>query len=234
MGGERARRRGLSHRRIQCAERRATALGCVRSHARNRVCPGYGRALWCNSLAILSMTLPAPTALRCGEVTEAFASAWWQVTRYRWISHCFSPASVRLAPLRGCTSGHSSSSDSAKSTNESRQSIRQGFLLVRLEFCQQALMSFRQTPGQTRGLLVPCITQMQSEHPRIVKIAHPLHPSPPLQVLDEATHRTFLEVQLLCQHLLRHRCLGGERHQREHLGERDGEAGRHLVGPVQS
>src|SRR6266487_4232061 len=125
-------------------------------------------------------------------------------------------------------------SDGAESTNESRQSIREGLLLVRLEFCQQALMSFRQTPGQTRGSLVPCITQMQSEYPRIVKIAHPLHPSPPLQVLDEATHRTFLEVQLLCQHLLRHRCLGGERHQRKHLGEREGEAGRHLVGPVQS
>jgi short chain dehydrogenase len=41
-----------------------------------------------------------------------------------------------------------SSSDRTKSTNESRQSKRQGLLLVWLEFCQQALMSFRQTPGQ--------------------------------------------------------------------------------------
>ena len=126
-----------------------------------------------------------------------------------------------------------SSSYSANSTNESRQSIREGLLLVRLEFCQQALMSFRQTPGQTRGSLVPCITQMQSEHPRIMKITHSLHPSSLLKLPDEATHRTFLEMQMLCQQLLRHRCLGGERHQRKHLGEREGEAGRHLVRPVQ-
>ena len=36
-----------------------------------------------------------------------------------------------------------SHSDGAESTNESRQPIRESFLLVRLECCQQALMSFR-------------------------------------------------------------------------------------------
>jgi len=52
-------------------------------------------------------------------------------------------------------------------------------------------------------------------------------------VLDEAAHGTFLEVQLLCQRLLRYRSPGGERQQREHLREREIKARRHLVGPVQ-
>ena len=55
-----------------------------------------------------------------------------------------------------------------------------------------------------------------------------LHPSSLLQVLDEATHRAFLEVQPLCQHLLRHWCLVGAREQGKHLGEREGEARWHL------
>ncbi len=40
-------------------------------------------------------------------------------------------------------------SDGAESTNERRQSIREGLLLVRLKCCQQALMSLCETPGQT-------------------------------------------------------------------------------------
>src|SRR6266566_9273202 len=127
-----------------------------------------------------------------------------------------------------------SHSDGAESTNERRQATGERLLLVRLECCQQTLMAFRQTLDQMRGLLVPCITQLQSEHARIMQIAHPLHPSPPLQVRDEATHRTFLEVQPLCQRLLRHGRLGGERQQGEHLGEREREARRHLLRPVQS
>ena len=59
-------------------------------------------------------------------------------------------------------------SDGMQSTNERRESIRECFLLVRLECCQQALMTLRQAPGQQLRLLVAFITQMQAEHSRIV------------------------------------------------------------------
>jgi hypothetical protein len=77
------------------------------------------------------------------------------------------------------------SSDGAKSTNESRQPISKSLLLIRLEFCQQALMSLRETLHQTRCCLVPFITQMKSEHTSIMKITHSPHPSPLLKMLDE-------------------------------------------------
>src|SRR5438046_1419661 len=95
-------------------------------------------------------------------------------------------------------------------------------------------MSLCKALRQQLSLLVPNITQMQLEHASSVQIAHPPYPSSPLQMLDEATHRTFLQVQLLCQRLLRHRRLRGKLQQREHLREREVKARRHLVGPLQS
>src|SRR5215472_8145708 len=108
-------------------------------------------------------------------------------------------------------------SDCTESTNERRESIGERFLLIWLECCQQTRMSLCQAPGQQLSLLVPFFAQMQSEHACIVKVAHSLHPSLPLQMRDEATHCTFLQVQLLRQLLLRHRFPGRELHQREHL-----------------
>src|SRR5260370_30191470 len=103
-------------------------------------------------------------------------------------------------------------SEGAKGANESRQSIRESLLLVRLECCQQALMSLREALGQTCCCLVPFSTQLQSEHPRVMRIAHPLPPSALLQMFHGATHRTFLVVQPPRRRFLRHRCRGGSRH----------------------